>query len=132
MNCSLHFILGLSAAGVAHAEMAQGANPIRKVVTLMQNMQKEIEAEGAKEQELYDKFTCFCTNNDGSLEKQAADASSKIEELEGTLKSDAAEKSQLEQEVVQHKSDVTAAEGDLSEAVVLREKEAKEFADMKA
>ena len=27
----------------------QGKNPIRKVVTLMQDMQKELEAEGAKE-----------------------------------------------------------------------------------
>ena len=29
------------------------ANPIRKVVTLLQDMQKELEAEGKKEEELY-------------------------------------------------------------------------------
>ena len=37
------------------------ANPIRKVVTLLQDMQKEIEAEGEKEKGLYDKFMCYCT-----------------------------------------------------------------------
>ena len=36
------------------------ANPIRKVVTLLQDMQKEIEAEGEKEKALYDKFMCYC------------------------------------------------------------------------
>ena len=37
------------------------ANPIRKVVTLLQDMQKELEAEGEKEEELYNKFMCYCT-----------------------------------------------------------------------
>ena len=37
------------------------ANPIRKVVTLLQDMQKELEAEGKKEEELYNKFMCYCT-----------------------------------------------------------------------
>ena len=32
------------------------ANPIRKIVTLLQDMQKEITAEGEKEKKLYDKF----------------------------------------------------------------------------
>jgi len=45
-------LLGVAAGAEA------GANPIRKVVTLMQNMQKEIEAQGAKEKELFDKFMC--------------------------------------------------------------------------
>ena len=30
-------------------------NPIRKIVTLLQDMQKEIEADGEKEQKAYDK-----------------------------------------------------------------------------
>jgi hypothetical protein len=34
--------------------MGTGANPIRKIVTLMQNMQKEIEAEGEKENDWFD------------------------------------------------------------------------------
>ena len=38
------------------------ANPIRKVVTLLQDMQKELEAEGKKEEDLYNKFMCYCTS----------------------------------------------------------------------
>jgi len=61
--------LGLTAAA---ADKETGANPIRKIVTLLQNMQKEIEAEGAKEQELFDKFMCFCSGNNGDLTKKSS------------------------------------------------------------
>ena len=43
-------VLGASCANGASVQ----ANPIRKVATLMQDMQKEIEAEGEKEKQLYD------------------------------------------------------------------------------
>merc|ERR1719439_158506 len=56
-----------------------GANPIRKIVTLLQDMQKEIEAEGAKEKELYDKFMCFCEGGEEELEKSIAEADATIE-----------------------------------------------------
>merc|ERR1719217_1633586 len=48
------------------------------------------------------------------------------------LKSEEAEKSQLEQELVDHKSDRETAKSDLAEATTVREKEAAEFAAMKA
>merc|ERR1719456_533169 len=114
------------------AEMQQGANPIRKIVTLLQNMQKEIEAEGAKEKELFDKFMCFCSGNKGDLTKKAADGKAKIDELTAKLKAEEAEKVQIAQELVDHKKDRESAGADIEEATMLREKEADEFAEMKA
>merc|ERR1719217_1304060 len=121
-------------AGFAAAseEQAMGANPIRKIVTLLQNMQKEIEAEGAKEKELFDKFMCFCSGNDGDLKKKAADATASIEELTAKLKSEEAEKVQLTQDLIGHKKDRESAGSDIEEATMLREKEASEFAAEKA
>jgi len=104
-----------------------GANPIRKVVTLMQNMQKEVESEGAKEKELYDKFMCFCEQTGAETAKAASDASAKIDELSSKLKEETAEKSQLEQEIGEHKKDREAAKNDLAEATNLRNKESKEY-----
>jgi hypothetical protein len=121
--------LGLTAAT---ADMQTGANPIRKIVTLLQNMQKEIEGEGAKEQELFDKFMCFCSGNNGDLTKKAADAKAAIEELSAKLKSEEAEKVQTAQELIAHKSDREAAKGDIEEATMLREKEASAYAAEKA
>jgi len=109
-----------------------GANPIRKIVTLLQNMQKEIEAEGAKEKELFDKFMCFCSGNSGDLTKKAADAKAQIEEAGAKLKAEEAEKVQIAQELVDHKKDREQAGADVEEATMLRGKEANEYAAMKA
>ena len=35
-------------------------NPIRRIVTLLQDTQKETEAEGEKEEEAFEKFMCYC------------------------------------------------------------------------
>jgi len=128
----LLFILAMSGPGLASAEMQQGANPIRKIVTLLQNMQKEIEAEGAKEKELFDKFMCFCSGSSDELTKKAADAKAAIEELTAKLKSEEAEKVQLGQDLIAHKSDREGAKSDIAEATMLREKEASEYAAEKA
>merc|ERR1719379_1856207 len=112
--------------------LSAGANPIRKVVMLMQNMQKEIEAEGAKEKELFDKFMCYCSSNNGELTKAVADAKAQAEELTAKLKSEEAEKAQIAQELIDHKKDRESAKADVEEATVLREKEANEFAELKA
>merc|ERR1719378_145499 len=131
MNSMLVLILGVSAIGFTQAEMTQ-ANPIRKIVTLLQNMQKEIEAEGAKEKELFDKFMCFCSGSDGDLKKKAADATAAIEELAAKLKSEEAEKVQVGQDLIGHKADREGAKSDIEEATVLRTKEEAAYSAEKA
>jgi len=108
------------------------ANPIRKVVTLMQNMQKEVEAEGAKEKELYDKFMCYCSAGTSELETAIDKAAAAVEEFGAKLKAEEAEKSSTAQELIQHKQDREAAGGDLEEATVLRNKENAAFEETKA
>merc|ERR1719265_2765662 len=95
-------------------------------------MQKEIEAEGAKEKELFDKFMCFCSGSGGDMTKAAEDTKAKIEELAAKLKGEEAESSQIAQELIDHKKDREGATQDLEEATVLREKEATEYAETKA
>jgi len=99
------------------------ANPIRKIVTLMQDMQKEIEAEGAKEKELYEKFMCFCSGNNGQMTQKVSDGQSKIEELTSSVKEETAEQAQLKQDLVQHDTDRDQAKQDLEKASALRNKE---------
>jgi len=117
---------------IASPAAATQANPIRKVVTLMQNMQKEIEAQGAKEKELFDKFMCYCSGGSGDLDKAMADASAQIDELTARLKSEEAEKSGIGQQLIDHKTDREGAKNDLSEATMLRKKEQGEFEALKA
>merc|ERR1719197_888205 len=132
-----HIMLLFCALTVSCANAAAvQANPIRKIVTLMQDMQKEIEAEGEKEKELYDKFMCFCETGESDLTNTAADANAKISDTSSTLETDTAEKASLDQELVEHKSDREAAKKDLAEAEALRTKEKSDYdataADSKA
>jgi len=109
-----------------------GANPIRKVVTLMQNMQKEIAAEGDKEKELFDKFMCFCGGSSSELQQSAANARTSSEQLFSKLKSEKSEKAQLEMDLVQHKKDREGAKNDAAQAATLRAKESAEYKEASA
>merc|ERR1719359_1551736 len=100
---------------------------MRKVITALQDMQKEIEAEGEVEQKLFDKFLCYCDGNTDGMSKSAKDAGQKITELESKLEAEKAEKSQLDQELVQHKQDRASAKKDLETAASIREKEHADF-----
>merc|ERR1719393_871856 len=125
-------VLLLLAAGCSAAAAEAGANPIRKVVTLMQNMQKEIEAEGAKEKELFDKFMCYCSGGTDMLKKAIADATAEAEELTAKLKSESAEKVQIAQDLIAHKKDREGATSDIEEATMLRGKEEAAYSAEKA
>jgi len=104
------------------------ANPIRKVVNLLQNLQKQVTSEGEKETELYEKFACYCKNGAGALEKSIADAGTKITELEASIESNVAEKKQLDADLKAAAADRTAAKEAVAEATSLRKKEADAFA----
>jgi len=108
------------------------ANPIRKIVTLLQDMQKEMESEGKKEQELYDGFMCYCKTTSADLGKANDESQSKISEVSAKLEEDESSKTSIDQELVGHKSDRSAAQNDLAKATAIRGKEAEEFAAAEA
>merc|ERR1719409_1201270 len=91
-------------------------------------MMKKIEAEGEKEQELYDKFMCYCNNADATLGKSIADANTKIPQLESDIKEAVETKAQLEQDLEAHQADRDAAKEAIAKATEIREKDAAEFA----
>merc|ERR1719316_2237016 len=75
---------------------------------------------------------CFCQETGAATAKEIADATSKIDELSSKLKEETAEKSNLEQEIGEHKKDRETAKNDLAEATNLRSKESKEYDALKA
>merc|ERR1740138_1986810 len=114
---------------VAVAE-GSSANPIRKVVTMLQNIQKKVEAEGVAEQELFDKFMCYCKGGSGELEKSISAAEVKIPQVESAIKEADAGGAQLAADLKAHKEDRSAAKSTMEKASSLREKEAKAYASM--
>jgi hypothetical protein len=123
-------VLTLLCAGVVVSDSTfsdSEANPIRKIVTMLQDMQHELEREAANEAELFEKAMCACDQGGKDLANTIAEASAAIEQLSAKVKQETAEKSSLAQELSDHYSGKESAESDLSQATMLREKEAKAF-----
>jgi hypothetical protein len=104
------------------------ANPIRRVVNMLQAMQQKCEEEGRKEEDLYEKFVCYCKTNTGELTKSIAEAQTKIAQLETQVAEDTAAKAQLDEELKNHKSDREEAINALAGAKKIREKDAETYA----
>jgi septal ring factor EnvC (AmiA/AmiB activator) len=107
-------------------------NPIRKVVTMLQQMQTKISAEGEKREKMFDQYMCYCSNADGTLGKSISDAETKIPQLESAIKEGAALKKQLEAELKEAQTSRVEAKEAINEATAMREKEAKAFAKVKS
>jgi septal ring factor EnvC (AmiA/AmiB activator) len=112
---------------VSVAESQANANPIRKVVTMLQNMQKKVAAEGKKEKELFEKFMCYCQTGESELQGSITTADTKISELDSSVREAIAQKAQLEVELKAAQTDRAEAKEAIAKATALREKEAKAF-----
>jgi len=114
-------------AGATTAEMGFSANPIRKVVNMLQSMQKKVTEEGEKAQELFDKFMCYCKKGDGDLTKSIKAAEAKIAELVPAIEAASSKKAQLEKDLKSHDADKTAAMKAMAEATAIRGKDKAAF-----
>merc|ERR1719399_1025557 len=69
---------------------------------MLQMMAKKVTAEGEKEEELFEKFMCYCETAGLDLEKSIEAAEGKVVQLESDIKEAEALKAKLEQEVEEH------------------------------
>jgi len=129
---SVLILLALSSVQATQQHAATSANPIRKVVNMLQMMQKKVAAEGEKEKELFEKFMCYCKTSGGDLEKGIAAAEEKIPKLGSAIKETEAKHEQLIADIKKAKEDRASAKKTMSEASALRDKEAAAFAAQKA
>merc|ERR1740133_686249 len=92
-------------AGADAVNVESRVNPIRKVVTMLQMMQNKVSAEGAKKQEIFDKFMCYCDNADALLGGAITAAEAKIPLLQSSIGEDGELKKQLDADIIKHKAD---------------------------
>merc|ERR1719408_1237556 len=103
-------------------------NPIRRVVTMLQKMQLQVEAEGKKEDELFEKFMCYCKNGKGALEASIEEAKNKNSNLLAAIEETEAALKQTKAELKAAQENRAAAKEAMAKATALREKEAGIFA----
>merc|ERR1719359_1680923 len=103
-------------------------NPIRRIVNLLQKMSSEVSAEQARDDDLNEKFACYCKTNDGALSDSTAELRAKIPEIENDITEAESLKAQLDQELKDHKAGRQAAKEAIGSATKQRQKEAEAFA----
>merc|ERR1719281_1600928 len=110
-------------------------NPIKKVVTMLKEMQAQVEKEGEEDKAAYDKYACWCETNDREKTAAIENAEKKIEELSAATEEYAALMAKLKTEIEKLEEDIAANVKALDTAKAQREKEKAEFeateADMK-
>jgi len=123
-------VLFVSLAGVRATiqEEQNQANPIRRVVSMLQMMQNKVSAEGEKKKAIYDKFMCYCENADDLLAGAIKASEAKIPMLESAIGSDAAAKKQLDLDLVAHKQAQVDAKAAIVKSTEIRAKEAATYA----
>merc|ERR1719323_2941550 len=117
----------LASAIATSSSLSAGANPIRKVVNLLQAMQKKVTEEGAKAEELHQKFMCYCKNSGGALTASIEAAEKKIPDVQSSLKAATERKAQTESDLKSNQKDREAAKAAMTEATAIRQKEKATF-----
>lgn len=113
---------------VAHpAEASVAPNPVRRVINMLQMMQKKVEEEGANKQKLFDKFMCYCRKNLNKMNYDISGGKNYVPVLEGLIQEEVAEKGALHSDIADAKTEFDEADTTLTEATSLRTKENKEF-----
>jgi chromosome segregation ATPase len=110
------------------AEQAQ-ANPIRRVVILLQGMAEKIEAEGKRQEKAMQKYVCYCKNNKAELATSISDGKATIELLKSKIEAAGNAKTQAAADLKQAQVDREEAQKANADAQSAREKEAAEFAE---
>merc|ERR1719478_1486202 len=123
----------LCVAGAKDSQSVQGklrltVNPIRRVVTMLQSMQKKVTAEGEKEEALFDKFMCYCKNGRGTLDASIESAKNTNEQLAASIKETDATLKQMKSDLKTAQTDRADAKAAVAKATALREKEAAAYA----
>jgi len=121
-------LVGLAtASGLSFDEKAAKARPVTKVINLLKDMQKQLEAEGDEDAEVYDKMVCWCETNDKEKTKAIADAEQHIEDLTNSIEDLTANSATLTQEITTLKKEVEKSTEALEKATAMLSKELAEF-----
>merc|ERR1719486_1585670 len=91
-------------------------------------MQKKVAVEGEKEEQLFEKFMCYCKNGKGALEGSIAQAKQTNDQLKSSIEETDATLKQMKADLKTAQTDRAEAIAAVAKATALREKEAAAYA----
>lgn len=107
-------------------------SPIRKVVTLIEEMKANVEKEGKEDLKAYEEYKCWCDSNGAEKKEAIAYATEQIADLEAFLEEAAGKEGELKTEIEGLADDISEDNAALGTATSVRQKEADEFEAMEA
>merc|ERR1719272_838748 len=94
---------------------------------MLQGMAKKVASEGEKEQELYDKFQCYCKNGNADLSLSISSSNTKVPQVQSDIEESESKVKQYQQDLKSHQEDRAAAKAAIASATAQREEENKKF-----
>merc|ERR1719428_659260 len=85
------------------ASDTNAVTPMEKVITLLEDLQAEVESDGKAEATSYDVFACFCKDTTGTKSDAIMTGQDEIDRLSAEIESKTAEAAELSTEVLERK-----------------------------
>jgi hypothetical protein len=102
--------------------------PVMKVVTLLQDMNKQLQADLEDDKDVHEKMTCWCDENEKEKTKAIEDGGIEIERLKAFLGEAAGKIAEMKVKRKETKEELEADQKALSTATALRMKDNQDFA----
>jgi peptidoglycan hydrolase CwlO-like protein len=106
---------------------AVSESPVERVVTLLRDLQTQVQAEGTEEATTYDTFACHCKDTTESKVESIQTREESVQSLTADAAQLDAESTQLKSECEKLTEDIGTAEEALAKATALREKEHADY-----
>jgi len=132
MTVRIFLLITLFLGGESRELSSNGANPVRKVVTMLQAMQAKVQEEGKKDTALYTKFMCYCKTGGSELQQSIEAAQTGNGDLGNKIKAAEEQLAQTKQNLKEAQGDRHAAKEAIADATAVRAKEAAAYAKEKA
>eukprot|EP00440_Ansanella_granifera_P035895 gb/GFBE01038939.1/.p1 GENE.gb/GFBE01038939.1/~~gb/GFBE01038939.1/.p1 ORF type:complete len:649 (+),score=309.20 gb/GFBE01038939.1/:1-1947(+) len=122
----------LAAAGLLFDEAEARARPITKVVGLLMGMKEQMEKEAKSEDEIMEKYNCWCKENGEDKAAAILTAEQNMKDWEARVSQLAADSKRLEVEYTNLAKDLEKDEASMDKSMMLRKKEVAEFTEEEA
>jgi len=117
----------LAVQGAAVVQDDAKNRPVSKVITLLNDMVKQLEKEKEEDKETFETMDCWCTTNDAAKTTAIADGESTIATLTANIQSYTALSAKLNTEIENLEKELAANSDALDKATAVRKKELAEF-----
>lgn len=107
-------------------------NPVRKVITLIEEMKAQVEKEAEDDLNAYEKYQCWCDTNKKEKADAIESAQKRIEELTAFLEAAKAKEGELKSQIEGLKRDIADDQEALQTATETREKTFETFLEQEA